>query len=319
MDFLLKKRKQPVFFDADVGQEREAHIQAENYTDALANSSSFRWWMGDAALNEETVQEWIDRSVAYSDGSNGAYYPALLEQLNIYQKLLEQECIPQQDGQEQAQAILKDLGIKKMELSQIRKALWFPQGTYKNSNIQLTDNQMLTADDKEAETGYEFVYTRGSGGISSGQLRGSIVGDAASGVQAYAPPFPIEKISIVVTESGVKSFFWDGMCEEVGIVAENTKLLAFADIEERLLDYIYYNYTMMAQPEESKTKFSYTISDLTLGYTYVPAYKNPQNAWLVKAREYVDATLENGKAYERGTVEVMVNALDGGLIAYPDS
>lgn len=75
----LKKRKQPVFFDADVGQEREAHIQAENYTDALANSSSFRWWMGDTVLNEETVQEWIDRSVAYSDGSNGAYYPALLE------------------------------------------------------------------------------------------------------------------------------------------------------------------------------------------------------------------------------------------------
>lgn len=324
MDFLLKKRKQPVFFDADVGQERKAHIEVENHTDALANSSSFRWWMGDTAFNEETVQEWIDRSVAYSDGSNGAYYPTLLEQLNIYQKLLEQERIPQQEGQEQAQAILKDLGIEKMELSQTREALWFPQGTYKNSNIQLTDNQMLTADEEKAETGYEFVYTRGSGGISSGQLRGSIVGDAASGVQAYAPPFPIEKISIVVTESGVKSFFWDGMCEEVGIVAENTKLLAFADIEKRLLDYIYYNYTMMAQPEENKTKFTYTISDLTLGYTYVPAYKNPQNAWLVpawlvKAREYVDATLENGKAYERGTVEVMVNALDGGLIAYPDS
>lgn len=324
MDFLLKKRKQPIFFDADVGQERKAHIQVENYTEALANSSNFQWWMGDTALNEETVQEWIDRSQAYADGSSGAYYPKLLEQLSIYQDLFEMESLPEQEGQEQAQAILNDLEIEKMELSQTQKALWFPEDTYKKSNIQLANNQMLMADYEKAETGYEFVYTRGSGGISAGQLRGSIVGDAASGVQAYAPPFPIEKISIVVTESGVKSFSWEGMCEEAGIVAENTKLLAFENIEERLLDYIYYNYTMLAQPEESKTSFTYTISDLTLGYTYVPAYKNPKNAWLVpawfvKAKEYMDGTLENGKAYERGTVEVMVNALDGGLIAYPDA
>lgn len=322
-DSILKKRKQPIFFDADVGQERKAHIKAENYKDTLANSSNFQWWMGDIALNEEIVQEWIEKSQAYSDGSSGTYYPRLLEQLNIYQELLQLEIFSEQEGQEEAQAILKDLGIEKMELSQIQKALWFPEGTFENSTIQLSENQMLLADYEKAETGYEFIYTRGFGGISAGQLLGSIVGDSASGVQAYAPPFPIEKISIVVTESGVKSFTWEGMCEEAGVVAENTKLLAFEDIEERLIDYIYYNYTMLAQPAESKTKFTYTISDITLGYTYVPAYNNPQNAWLVpawfvKAKEYMDATSEIGKAYERGTVEVMVNALDGGLIAYPD-
>lgn len=324
MEILLQKRQQPIFFNADVGERRMAHIQTENYKESFANSSKFKWWMGDIALNEDTLQEWTERSQAYADGSSGAYYPQLLEQLNIYQSLLEQESISESEGQKQAQAILEDLGVEKIELSQTQKALWFPEGTFTKSNIQISDNQMLTADYEKAETGYEFIYTRGFGGISAGQLRGSIVGDSASGTQAYAPPFPIEKISVVITGSGVKSFSWEGICEDAGVVAENTKLLSFEDIEERMLDYIYYNYTMLAQPAEDKTKFTYTISDLTLGYTYVPAYKKPKNAWLipawfVKAKEYMDGTLENGKAYERRTVEVMVNALDGGLIAYPDS
>ncbi|MDO4339074.1 MAG: DUF6034 family protein [Eubacteriales bacterium] len=324
LESMLKKRKQDIYFEADAGQERTSHIQAENYRDTLANSSYFKWWTGDISLNEETIQRWITTANVNAEGIGNTYYLQRKERLEDYEKLVKQESFQTQEGLEKAEIVLKELGIRQMKLSHTQKALWFPDGTFSNYNIELLDSQILSSDLENAETGYEFTFTRGFGGLSAGQLQGSVVGDTASGVNAYAPPFPVEKISVVVTKSGVRSFIWEGICEEAGTVAENTKLLAFEDIEKRLLDYIYYSYTMLAQPADNKTKFTYTIYDLSLGYTYVPAFKNPQNAWLVpawfvKAKEYIDAKAEGGKAYERGTVEVMVNALDGGLIAYPDS
>lgn len=66
------------------------------------------------------------------------------------------------------------------------------------------------------------------------------------------------------------------------IVTENVKLLAFDEIENRLIDQVKYLYPS-SQPAESKTIFGYDVATVELGYTYIPAYKNPQNAWLVPA------------------------------------
>ena len=323
-DSLIKKREQNIYFDADVGEKREAHIQAENYLNTLANSSSFKWWYGDITIDDTLVNLWMEDAQTRVDVYGTEYDLQYMKQIIPYQNFLKSVSFDSKEVLMQAEKVLKELEIKDVELSQIQKAMWFPKGAFSKSNVENLQNQIWKADLNQTEIGYEYIYTRGSGGIFADQMKGSTAGDVATSNEAYAPPFPVEKISIVVTESGLKSFLWEGMCEKVDTIAENTKLLSFEKMQEKLFDYVYYKYTMLGQPEESQTKFTYTIYDIDLGYTYIPAFQNPSNAWLipawfVKAEEYIDATVEGGKSYSRGTQEIMVNALDGGLIAYPVS
>lgn len=82
-------------------------------------------------------------------------------------------------------------------------------------------------------------------------------------------PFPAETITITVTESGVKSFVWEGMSEEVKRITENTKLLPFDKIQERLAEQIFYWYSgcTAGQPVDDPTQFQYRVTDAKLGYT----------------------------------------------------
>lgn len=203
----------------------------------------------------------------------------------------------------------------------MEKALWFPKDTFYPQGVAdvFLDDQIWQADPKQAEPGYRYVFTRGQGGLFTDQMKGSTIADEVGG--SYAPPFPVEKVSVVATASGVKAFEWDGICEEVGTAAENTRLLPFEEIQKNIFDYMYYLYLELGQPENSKSVFEYTVSDIRLGYTYVPAYGNPEHAWLVPAwfirvEVHADMTEELGKAYDWEHRELMVNALDGGLIAW---
>lgn len=71
------------------------------------------------------------------------------------------------------------------------------------------------------------------------------------------------------------------MCEEVFTVAENTEFLPFEEIQKKIFDQMYYRYTDMGQPAEDKIEFIYEIREAQLGYTYITAYENPKNVWLV--------------------------------------
>ena len=133
---------------------------------------------------------------------------------------------------------------------------------------------------------------------------------------------PVEQIYIVVTEDGIRSFKWKGMSQEEKIVTENVKLLAFDEIENRLIDQVKYLYPS-SQPAEDKTIFGYDVATVELGYTYIPAYKNPQNAWLVPAwfftiSESEDTTAELGTAGKKiegyQTDYIVLNATDCGRI-----
>ena len=78
-----------------------------------------------------------------------------------------------------------------------------------------------------------------------------------------------------------------------------------------------------SQPAENKTVFGYDVATVELGYTYIPAYKNPQNVWLIPAwfftiSESEDTTAELGTAGKKTegyqTDYIVLNATDGGRI-----
>lgn len=208
------------------------------------------------------------------------------------------------------------MNINNMVLLSAQKALWFPKGSIAD-NIVSEEDCLWNADLSKAETGYEYVYTRAVNDISVDQMNGSFA--ITENGESYSPPFSIERIVMVVTDSGVKSFLWEGMCEEVSTVAENTNLLSFEEIQKNIFDQMYYRYMAWGQPAEDKTDFTYEIKEAGLGYTYVTVYENPKNAWLVPCwfftvRERVDGEAKNGESFERTEMQFMINAVDGGII-----
>lgn len=128
----------------------------------------------------------------------------------------------------------------------------------------------------------------------------------------YSPPFPVETITITVTESGVKSFLWEGMAEEVGVVADNTELLSFDRIQEQLVNQLFYRYTGYHQPENDTTKYLFEVKDAAIGYTYITAYENPENAWLVPAWFFTVTEGKDGMNWQ--TLTFLIEALEGRVI-----
>lgn len=58
----------------------------------------------------------------------------------------------------------------------------------------------------QAKTRYEYTFSRTVNGLPVDQMDGSFILNETDGT--YAPPFPVETISIAVTEDGVQFFQW---------------------------------------------------------------------------------------------------------------
>ena len=53
---IYENREERIWFEADVGEEREAHIQAERYEPKVRNSSSFEWMQGARVMEYSAVE-----------------------------------------------------------------------------------------------------------------------------------------------------------------------------------------------------------------------------------------------------------------------
>lgn len=312
-----EKNKLEIFFDADVGLDRHGHISAENYSADAGNSSSFCWQEGDFLLNENDLEILLEE--AQMDLSvSGTFAKEWMQILKAYETALKTENFSVDEGQQRADNLLEELNIENMELNDTEKALWFPTGTFPSNKADSTDSCLWQGNPKDGCFAYTYTYSRNIGGLFVDQLESIAFNEAFQA--AYAPPFPVEKIHVTVTADGVVSFIWQGICQESSVVTANTQLLDFEDIGEKLFDYIYYDYTAQGQPSESQAEFVYTVTSADLGYTYIPAYKNPSHAWLVPAwffrvRPYFKPNTPGLVGSARPTLEFMVNALDGGQIA----
>lgn len=233
--------------------------------------------------------------------------------LNQFQETLEQEIFSKEEGQKQAENVIKDLDIPEMSLLSTDKILWFPEEAAPDRRYGESDDFYWQADLENVKIGYRYEFTRSFGGISADS---SIGGAAKDTADTYTAPFPIEMVSIIVTDDGVKSFSWQGMCEEVAVIAENVNLLAFNDIQKSLFEQIFYSYLNIGQPAEDTTKFDYRVISAKLGYTYVTAFQKPENAWMVPTW-FFQVMRSEGQAEEMKDLVILpvaINAMDGGVI-----
>lgn len=314
---LYENRDEKVWFEADVGgagTDRKAQIKAETYDSEVGNSSSFSWMTG---LESFSYEEFNSNRIFFEYQQENSFTPQMLERMKLFEECFTKSTFDKTAGKEQAEQVLKDLEIEDMSLASDEQTLWFPQDSYTEGTEGIGSSCDLwwMADPADAECGYRYIFSREIGGLNV------IDGDTAvieETEEMYSPPFPVETITITVTESGVKSFVWKGMSEEVRIITENTNLLPFKKIQERLADQIFYWYTGITagQPEDDPTQFQYRVIEADMGYTYITAYENPEYAWLVPAWSFMAIEGMGGK--EMQYLSYLIEAMEGRAITGGD-
>lgn len=315
-----KQDAMEIHFQATVGADAKGTINAETYDPEAGNYSVFSWSEGNG-IELATSEKWLamEKLSASYGVASGSVKELFMEKLKALNDRMAEISITEETAESEAEKVLKDLGIEDMELLSADKILWYAQSDYPETTILENQEALWNADPELGKTGWKLTYVPTISGLKINQDES---GYADEDSFDYAPSMPVEKISIVVTEDGVRSFQWKGMNQEEKIIAENVKLLSFEEIESRLIDQVKYLYPS-SQPAEDKTVFTYNVVTAELGYTYVPAYKKPENAWLVPAwfftvTESEDTTPELGTAGQKNedyqTNRVVLNATDGGRI-----
>lgn len=102
------------YFTADVGEDRKAYIEAERYNQEIDNDSSFLWMEGSNFIEEETIETEEMQSEYYSSfgmDTNG-YTEKFHELADAYRKCMDKITFTEEDGKEQAEQVLEDLGIR---------------------------------------------------------------------------------------------------------------------------------------------------------------------------------------------------------------
>ncbi len=117
------------YFTADVGEDRKAYIEAERYNQEIDNDSSFLWMEGSNFIEEETIETEEMQSEYYSSfgmDTNG-YTEKFHELADAYRKCMDKITFTEEDGKEQAEQVLEDLGIDGMGLVDSDRTVWFPE------------------------------------------------------------------------------------------------------------------------------------------------------------------------------------------------
>lgn len=307
---LYENRDESIWFEADIGENRTARIKAEMYHSELGNSSSFSWIEGAEIMSYTGLNA---RRMFYEFQKENPFTLQMLERMNLFEARYADSTFDTETGEMQAKQLLTDLGAEEMSLASVEKVLWFSKEDYAEGmgKIGESDDFWWAADPADAECGYQYTFSREIGGLNV------LEGDSAvteRTEEMYSPPFPVETITVTVTESGVKAFVWKGMSEEVKRITENTELLSFDKIQERLVEQIFYWYSgcTAGQPADDPTQFQYRVTEADMGYTYITAYDNPENAWLVPVWSF--RVIEGHAGEDLQYLPYMIEALEGRVI-----
>lgn len=311
-----------LYFSADIGEDRESTISVRKYDPDAGLSGKFEWMTGDQILYQKSdIDVYQSMHAEYADVSDtDRAWEQLLDQCTA---MMREQNIDQEEGRRQAEAFLEEMGITDKSCSYAEPVLWFPEGSYQEDLANTYYDSLWQADLSRAEAGYVYTFHNEISGLpvdllSGGNLLG--ISDSGAETDSYAPPFPVESITVAVTESGVKMFSWTGMSETVSTVMENTSVLPFEKIRDRIVQYLSYCFPG-SQPDDSESVFEYDLQDITFGYSYITAYENPDHAWAVPAwlvelksgSDMYDLTGKREMENMQWTY-LTVNALDGSVI-----
>lgn len=293
----------------DTGQEVDPIIRATTYDDEVGSTTAFVYRQGTFIDEKELQLEW-DLEKAYEHG-NEEYLQYLSDKIEN----LTDETFTEEDAIREANKVLEELDIQNMVVGDCVKAI---------GNADSESWAGVGTDDTSMSAGYAVYFS-----VKAGDVVGYSLTSASKAYEdltetVYAPSFITEEIRIIVTKDGVQLFEWTNISQQTDVIAENTKLLTFDEIKEKLADHLLYIMVsnLGGTSPEGFTNV-YTVKNVQLRAANINAYNNPKAAWLVPVWvfdvecEMNYATTEETTTQNLGPETVVLNAIDGGFVQVP--
>ena len=290
----------------DRGKEVNPIVRAINYDDDVGSTTAFVYRPGTFIDENELELEWAYENV---------FHGGKEEYLNYLSNEIEQmkdESFTKEDALKEAVQVLADLDIKGMAVAECVKAIgqtesesWAGVGT----------------DDAPLSAGYAVYLSRQAGDVVGFPLTFTAMPYESLAETMYAPSFQAEGIRIIVTKEGIQLFEWTDISKQKDLIAENTKLLPFDKIKERLADHLLYT-QVAALGGISQEGFTniYTVKDVQLRAANINAYEDAAAAWLVPVwivdvdHVMIFKTDEETTEGNLNPETVVLNAIDGGFV-----
>lgn len=292
----------------DRGEPCDPLIRAVSYDKDVGSVSAYVYEQG-----TWTNQRSVERNIKLMGpvAANGKYLE-YMESMKSKMEQAEYENFTEEDARKMVGDIVKDLGIKDMEVVDCARAMGV-------SDMESWSG--LDTEDPDLEYGYSFSLSPKAGDVNGYTLLFSNQYKDLPET-SYAPTFLTTQISIVVTEEGVKSFEWDYISDKKDMIAENTKLLSFDEVKEKLADHLLYAELSDENGEiPPDASYVYDVQNVQLRAANINAYEDPDAAWLVPVWVFeVGLTgffeYDGGKVHENDLPEgvVQINAIDGGYV-----
>lgn len=289
----------------DRGRKIDPIIRAVNYDNKVGSTTAFTFSQGTFIDEIELEEDRVNQK---------AFNTADEEYINCLKEEMEQavdETFSKEDALKEVDKMLKDLPVGEVAVTDCVKAI----GTVDSESWAGLDEEELPK-----SVGFSVYLSPKAGDVIGYSLpRRMVYNDLPETM--YAPSFLTEKIRIIVTKEGVQRFEWINISKRKDTIAENTKLLSFEDIKEKLVDHLLYVGVSETGGEKKEgIKNIYKVKHVQLRAANINAYEEPSTVWLVPVWVF---DLENSlkyntaeQSYEQvlSTATVVLNAIDGGYV-----
>ena len=135
------------------------------------------------------------------------------------------ENFTEKDAVKMAKSVLKELSITEMDVGDCVKAI---------GNTDSESWAGVGTDDTQVSSGYAVYFSVKAGDVVGYPLTLASKQYENLAETVYAPSFITEGIRMIVTKEGIQLFEWTDISKKTDVIAENTKLLTFDEIKEKL-------------------------------------------------------------------------------------
>lgn len=267
----------------------------------------------EAALS--IVNNTLDGTGSYICYRQGTYWDPVIAGFNDV-TLEPPADITAEDAVQQAEKTVQDLGFANLNVYAV-----FPSKGEKTNGCGSIKQSYVSPG------GWLVVFTRSVQGMPVVDIQSyttlSYSGgyDSADNLPAYVAPWKPERLLVYVDAKGVQSFSYEGGCTEKSIVRENTQLLSFDEIQQRMAQQMFYRCAWLAEPAmqqgsamEGSAAYSVHIGRIELGGALINKKDDPETALIVPAWYfYYDVTQEGSEETFNDGV-LILNAIDGSRI-----
>ena len=311
-------------YDGNIDESRGKNFLDINFTTEDGKSGSIfamRYEMGNAVDNRfglNTNINWMTQSLMetqpeISEEERQYYTSEDLAANDSINQLLEDGffdnfTLKQDQAVDQANKVIADLGIDSMGIVYVEKVM-----------IDRYSGMAGFSDTVAQDQGYVIDYARrldAIDGFIDNESMSNPEGD--DNQDAYAPPFAMETITMVISESGIEYFGWGEMAQKAETVSENSELLPFEEIKERIVNQLKYENIVDA---DSGMSIEININKIQLLSGYINVKDDIDSVWHIPvwvAQGSMICTRENGESEEYGLGSTVINALDGGRVLGQD-